>query len=83
MFRHAALPTAEVFHGGTVPAPSAVPSPWSGDYKVTTVAPRGPSTLTTNDAGTLQFVVNGIQVKGTLKGHVEARMTGMFAIRGS
>jgi hypothetical protein len=83
MFRHAALPVAEASDGGAEPAPNAAPSRWVGDYKVTGVAPRGVSTLTTNDAGTLQFTVNGIQVRGTLKGHVEAKMTGMFSMQGA
>lgn len=82
-FQHTVLHAAEAFHNGAAPSPDAGPSRWSGEYKVTAVAPRGPSTLTTEDSGTIEFAIDGIHVKGTLKGHVQARMTGILSIQGA
>jgi hypothetical protein len=82
LVQHAALPAVKAFDAGAEPPPNTAPSRWSGVYKVTAIAPRGPSTLTTNDSGTLEFSVDGIQVRGTLQGHVAAKMTGMFSTQG-
>lgn len=82
-FHRAESPVANAFDGGLEPAPGGAQSRWSGTYRVTAKAPRGTSTLTTTDTGTLELSVNGIQVTGTMKGHVETKMTGLFQTQGA
>ena len=75
--------SGQSFAAGSQPSQNPPPSRWSGKYKVTSTAPRGSSTLLTVDAGSVQFTVNGTSVKGSLKGHVEAKMTGTFSLQGA